>query len=350
MDRGEWTKLQKISENAHYEISNCSLWETKNYSEALKQYELATIVRRQQLFKDPNYKFHQNILDIVEKFTEVELKFRTAKCMVEMHQFKEASNLLQSIPQKLRPAKVSMLLTKTDASNEKHLAGNYREVLRKCPLAFTCIDGLIGLGVKGTDVNSLTIDVSSTELFEWVNHYIRGVSEMHNRKYEEAITTLRSIDCLRHNSKIQAMIGEAYYYTGEYDRALHSLKHAYDLNPFLKQGIQKYALLCELFKKTTELERMVRPTSAYPYDYTSENWFVMATYCFACLKFEKAQYFMERIFALHQPRNVDALILQARILSSYKKPNEALVSLRQALKVSLIEFQRIKSIKFLFIF
>lgn len=257
-----------------------------------------------------------------------------------MHQYKEASNLLQSIPMKMRPAKVSMLLTRTDSSNEKHLAANYREVLRKCPLAFSCIDGLIGLGVKGTDVNSLTIDVSSTETFEWVNQYIRGISEIHNRKYEEAITTLKSIDCLRHNSKIQAMIGEAHYYTGEYDRALHFLKHAYELNPFMKQGIQKYTLLCEMHKKTSQLEKMVRPGSAYPYDYTSENWFVMAMYCFSCCKYEKAQYFIERIFALHQPRNVDALILQARILSGFKKPNEALVSLRQALKVLLKNYVR----------
>lgn len=256
-----------------------------------------------------------------------------------MRQYKEASNLLQSIPVKMRPAKISMLLTKTDASNEKHLSANYREVLRKCPLAFECIDGLISLGVKGTDVNSLTINVSSTEKFEWVNHYIRGVSEIQNRNYDEAITTLKSIDCLRNNSKVQAMIGEAYYYTGEYDRAFHFLKRAYELNPFMTQGIQKYALLCEMFKKTQELESMIRPTSAYPYDYTSENWFVMAMYCFACLKYEKAQYFTDRIFALHQPRNVDALILNARILNGYKKPNEALVSLRHALKYEPHRFE-----------
>lgn len=257
-----------------------------------------------------------------------------------MHQFKEASNILQSIPLKSRPAKVSMLLTKTaDSSNDKHLIANYREVLRRCPMAFECIDGLISLGVKGTDVNSLIINVSSSESFEWINHYIRGASEIQNRNYSEAIATLKSIECLKSNSKTQAMIGEAFYFTGDYESSHSYLKRAYELNSFMKQGIQKYALVCDMYRKSRDLELMLRPTSAYPYDYSSENWFVMALYCLSCLKYEKAQYFIERIFIQNQTKNVDALILNARILHNLKKPNEALVSLRTALKYEPHRFE-----------
>lgn len=297
-------------------------------------------MRRQQLFRDPSYKLQQNIGEIIEKFNDVELKFRSAKCMIEMHQFKEASNILQTIPLKLRPAKVSMLLTKTaDSTNDKHLIANYREVLRKCPMAFECIDGLINLGVKGTDVNSLIINISSSDSFEWINHYIRGASEIQSRNYSEAIATLKSIDCLKNNSKIQAMIGEAFYFTGDYERSHQYLKRAYELNPFMKQGIQKFALVCEMYRKTRDLELMLRPTSAYPYDYSSENWFVMSLYCLSCLKYEKAQYFIERIFMQNQTKNVDALILNARVLHNLKKPNEALVSLRSALKYEPHRFE-----------
>lgn len=135
------------------------------------------------------------------------------------------------------------------------------------------------------------------------------------------------------------MIGEAFYYSGDYERAIQALKKAYELNPFMKQGIQKYALLNDMFKKTRDLEQLLRPSSAYPYEYTSENWFVMAVYLHSCQKYEKAQYFINRVINQHQSKNVDALVLNAKILNSTKKPNEALISLRQALKFEPHRFE-----------
>lgn len=180
---------------------------------------------------------------------------------------------------------------------------------------------------------------ASNESFEWINTYIRGASEIQNKKYIEAIETLRSIECLKNNSKIMAMIGETFYYSGDYDRAIQALRKAHELNPFMKQGIQKYAILCEMFKKSTELEQLLRPSSAYPYEYSSENWFIMAVYLHSCSKFEKAQYFINRIINQYQTRNVDALILNAKILNGNKKPNDALISLRQALKYEPHRFE-----------
>ena len=179
----------------------------------------------------------------------------------------------------------------------------------------------------------------SVDYFEWLNVYIRGATEIHNKKHMEAIESLHSIDCLKNNSKIVSMIGETFYFSGDYDRAIQALKKAYELNPFMKQGIQKYAILCEMFKKSHELEQLLRPSSAYPYEYTSENWFIMAVYLHSCSKYEKAQYFINRVINQYQTKNVDALILNAKILNSTKKPNEALISLRQALKFEPHRFE-----------
>lgn len=107
----------------------------------------------------------------------------------------------------------------------------------------------------------------------------------------------------------------------------------------MTHGIQKYALLCDMFKKTKELEMLLRPSSAYPYEYTSENWFVMAVYLYSVGKYDKAQYFINRVVTQHQFRNVDAHILNAKILHSTKKSNEALVSLRTALKYEPCRFE-----------
>lgn len=183
------------------------------------------------------------------------------------------------------------------------------------------------------------LPASSTESFEWVNSYIRGGSEIHNRKHSEAVRTLQSIECLKNNSKILAMIGEAFYFSGDYDNANTILRRAHELDPFMKHGIQKYAMLCDMFKKTRELEQLLRPSSTYPYEYSSENWFVMAIYLYSCMKFDKAQYFINRVITQHQHRNVDALILNAKILHSAKKSSEALISLRQALKYEPYRFE-----------
>lgn len=131
-----------------------SLWEMKNYCEAQKQYETAIILRRQL----QEHKLTATY-EIIERYSEVELKFRVAKCLVENQQFKEAAALLQPLPLKQRSAKINMLLAKIQqGESDKHLIANYKEVLRKCPLAFECIDGLLSLGVKGTEVNSLIIN------------------------------------------------------------------------------------------------------------------------------------------------------------------------------------------------
>lgn len=145
----------------------------KNYSEALSQFETGITIRR-QLPKDQ--KMTQVLLEIISKFTENELKFRVAKCMVENQQFKEAASILQPIPLKQRSAKINMLLAKIqhgESATDKVLITIYKEVLRKCPLAFECIDGLLGLGMKGTEVNSLIINgerITNEKLFR-VNNF-----------------------------------------------------------------------------------------------------------------------------------------------------------------------------------
>jgi anaphase-promoting complex subunit 7 len=319
----------------------------KHYTESQKEYETALALRRTLHFEGENLKFAGGedqdkiiVLGVIETFKEVEIKFRIAKCHYENLQFKEAASVLQAIPQKQRLPKINFLLTKVlSDGNETKTA--HKEVLRKCPFAFECIESLLTLGVKGNEVQSLIINaISDHSSFEWVNSYIRGVSEIYNgRKYADAIITLASIDCMKTNPRVLAMIGISFYYSGDYDRAYSYLKKSYDLYPFMKEGIQKYALLCDMFKKTRELEGILRPSSVSPYHYTSENWFVMATYLYSCLKFEKAQYFITRVIELHQNKNVDALILNAKILHGNKKSLEALRSLRDALKYEPHRFE-----------
>lgn len=315
----------------------------KHYTEAQKEYEIALSMRR--TLNSDSVKFlmiedQEIVISIIETYSEVEIKFKIAKCLHENLHNKDAASILQTIPQKQRLPKINMLLAKVlNDGNDSKAA--YKEVLKKCPFAFECIESLLNLGVKGNEVQSLIINgISDHPCFEWVNKYIRGVSEIYNsRKYQEAVVTLSSIESMKNNPRVLALIGISFYYAGEYDRSYSYLKKSYDLYPFMKEGIQKYALLCDMFKKTRELEVILRPSSYSPYFYTSENWFVMATYLYSCLKFEKAQYFITRVIEQFQSKNVDALILNAKILHGNKKSMEALKSLRDALKYEPHRFE-----------
>ncbi|XP_070509627.1 anaphase-promoting complex subunit 7 [Chironomus tepperi] len=332
-----------------YIINGNSLWEMKHYTEAQKQFEEALLLRKALI--DPlNFNYTKDVKDqsiilgVIENFNENELKYRIAKCQVENQQPKEAYSILQSIT-KPRPAKVNFLMCKViqqcESGSDKNLIALNKEIIKRCPLALECIDSLLNMGVKGNEVNSLVINTTSAEgsSFEWLNLYIKGLSEIHNRKYSEAIITFASIDCLKSNPRILALIGEAFYFSGDYERAYHYLRRSYDIYPYMKLGVQKYALLCNMFKKPKELEQMLKPSSLFPYEYSSTNWFVFATYLYCSLKLDKAQYFINRVLSTYQHKNVDALILNAKILHGNKKPNEALVSLRNALKYEPYRFE-----------
>lgn len=172
-----------------------------------------------------------------------------------------------------------------------------------------------------------------------MNCYIRAISEMHNRKYSDAIQTINSIETLNNNPKILAMIGDCFYYNGDYEKAHGSYKKAHDTYPYMKNGIQKYAMLCHQLNKIKELETIIIPSSSYPTSYSSETWFVMAQYLMSTLKYEKALYFIQRVILINQERNVDALILNSKILHMMKKPNDALASLRTALKYEVYRYE-----------
>lgn len=141
------------------------LCEMKNYGEAHEQFKTAIIMRRQ--LQTPG-KLAPNLTEIIDKFTEIELKYRMAKCLVDNQQYKEAASLLQPIPLKQRTAKINWLLVKSQqeegGATDKNVIQCYKEILRKCPLAFECIDGLMSLGVKGTEVNSLIINGRCSDL------------------------------------------------------------------------------------------------------------------------------------------------------------------------------------------
>lgn len=267
--------------------------------------------------------------------SETEIKFKIAKCCVENKHMRDAVSTLQSITMKQRTPKVNMLLGRLlhNSGNDRTAVGAYKEVLKECPLAFEAIEGLITIGVKGIDVNTLILDASSSpQCSDWLSNWIKAHAHIQSRKYSEAIQTLRALEtntALKNYHQLLVLIGECYYHDGEYDNAYTYLSRAHNLCPYMKNGIQILAILLAKRNKINDLEKMIAPTSSFPYEYTSESWFVMAQYLFANQKYDKAVYFVQKSCFLN-PKNVEALILKARILLQLKKHNEAISHLQFA--------------------
>ncbi|XP_053670446.1 anaphase-promoting complex subunit 7 [Anopheles nili] len=269
----------------------------------------------------------------VDLQSEVELKYKTARCLIEMKCYRDAIVLLQSLALKQRTPKVNMLLSKLchNHGHERSAIGTYKEVLKECPLAFEAIEGLLTLGVKGIEVNSLIVDASvAPQCNEWMSSWIRGHANIQARKYPEAIQTLRTLEtstCLRNYHQLLVLIGECLYYNGEYEQAYITLKRAHAMQPHSKNGLQILAILMAKNKKITELEKLITPSPSLLNEYTSEMWFVMGQYLFATGKYEKAVYFVQKACFLNS-RNVEALVLKAEVLFQVKKYQQGIAHLR----------------------
>jgi anaphase-promoting complex subunit 7 len=268
-----------------------------------------------------------------------------AKCFLECKLVNEAVQTLQSLTNKQRTPKINMLLAKTLNDNGKPSMLFYKEVLKECPLAFEAIDGLLNLRVKGSEVNSLVLSASQN-CGDWLNNWIKAISQMKERKFDEAIKTLKAIESssyLKNYSLLLVLIGECHYYNGHYELAYNHLKRAYSLDRNMKRGIQKYAMLLFQLNKVQELEQLVKPLSNFPYEHSTEMWFILAQYLLASGKPEKAIYIVDKACQLDK-QNVDAILLKSRIYLQMKKPADALINLRHALKLDCMRYEIHKGI------
>ncbi|XP_058467127.1 anaphase-promoting complex subunit 7-like, partial [Malaya genurostris] len=247
--------------------------------------------------KSPGNRVTEDFKDI---FSEVEIKFKTATCLVEIKRFRDAITTLQSLSTKQRTPKVNMLLSRLchNHGHERTAIGTYKEVLKDCPLAFEAIEGLLMLGTNGIEVNTLIVNATLVpQCNDWLSNWIKAHAHIHSRRYNEAIQTFRSIESntsLANYHQLLVQIGECFYNNGDYENAYTYLKRAHNSYPYMKNGIQILAILMTKKKKIAELEKMIAPTSTFPYEYSSEMWFVMAQYLFATMKYDKAVYFVQK--------------------------------------------------------
>jgi anaphase-promoting complex subunit 7 len=273
-----------------------------------------------------------------ELMPDIDIKYQIHVCHVNLKQNHQAIVVLQSIPGKLRNAKINMALAKLyqQGGMERSAITSYKEVLRECPLALEAAEGLLSLGVKGIEVNALVLEgTSNFGNMDWLNSWIKAHSHLHNREYSHAVTTFRQLDersSLRDNLSLLVAMGESYYYSGDHKNALIVLQRAHALDPHMQRGLDILAALLTKERKHKELEKLISPSITVS-EYGPETWIAMAYFLYATKKNSKAAYFAQKACFL-SPRNVEALILKGAILLDLKKFQDAVVHFREAMQVS----------------
>lgn len=175
---------------------------------------------------------------------------------------------------------------------------------------------------------------------DWLSNWIRANDNIYNQKYSQAIQILKTIETnsfVKNTNQLLSLIGEVYYFSGEYELAMNYLKRAQILYGATSKGIMTYAVILAKKNKQTELEKLIIPSSSTN-EYTTEMWFIMAQFLFSTKKFEKAAYFAQKAVFLN-PKNFEALLLKAKVYVELKKHQEAIMQFRMIQQVAPHRFE-----------
>ena len=275
--------------------------------------------------------------------TDVDIKFQIHLCLIKLKNSQEALQVLQSIPGKQRTPKVNMALAKMfqEQGMERSAITTYKEVLRECPLALEAAEGLLSLGVKGIEVNSLIVGCASNlSNLDWLNTWIKAHAHIHNREYTHAVSTLRSLDnvnLLRDNFNLLTTMGECYYYAGDDKNALLCLRRARIIEPDVMKGVDVYAAVLYKTHHIKELERLISVVTASN-ECTGEIYVAMAYSLYAAGKSGRADTLTAQALNL-SPNDIEATILRGNILVEQKKYQDALFFFRHAVQLKPYRYE-----------
>ncbi|XP_064618636.1 anaphase-promoting complex subunit 7-like [Lineus longissimus] len=273
-----------------------------------------------------------------ELVSEVDVKYRIHLCHNQLKQYREAIGVLEGINSKQRTARINMALGQLyqRTGMDRSAITCFKEVLRECPLSLEAAQGLLVLGVKGTEVTSLMMaGLSGVANLDWLSSWIKAHSFAASREYNNAISTFKNLDtkaCLRDSVNILCSLGESYVLNGDYNAAIMVLQRARSIDPLLLKNMDILAFVLAKEKKVKDLENLsshlVTITENAP-----EPWIALGYYSMITKKGTRAVYFAQKAFTLDN-RSVQALLLKGVGLLELKRITEAIMHFREALRLA----------------
>ncbi|RZC31825.1 TPR 11 domain containing protein [Asbolus verrucosus] len=310
-----------------------SLYDTQQYWQAENLYRQALQMRKNLLkTKTTSNKIAENQNELN---SDVEIKFKIHKCCLALKQINAAIEILQLIPARLRTSKINMALANLyrDTGMERSAITCYKEVLRECPLALEAVENLLKLGIKGVEVNSLMVEVTSE--VNWLNLWLKAQAQLYSRDFANAIQTYKSMDSyglLKDNTLILVNMGYCYHYMCEDDKAIAVLQRAMKLDQNLVFGKDLLSTLLASSGSSEHVTYLENLTPSFDMSlWSSEHWVVLGNYMYVSKKYEKAAYFGQQ--ALLHSRNIEALLLKTKTLMEINKYQEAVPHCTEAIQI-----------------
>ncbi|KAJ8938708.1 hypothetical protein NQ318_007996 [Aromia moschata] len=291
-----------------------ALYSMQQYLQAENLYRLALEMRKNIFIKkNTSNKMTDNQNEIA---TDVDVKYKIHLCCLALKQKKAAGEILQMISARLRTPKINMALGTIykELGMERSAIACFKEVLRECPLALEAVENLLKLGIKGVEVNSLMVEVSSE--ISWLSSWIKAQAQLHSRDFANAIKTYKSMDThglLKDNTSILISMGYCYHYMCEDHRAISVLQRAFRIDPFLTTGRDLLSTLLAASGTKDHIRTLEGLTPTMDMSlWSSEHWVVLGNYMYALKKYDKAAYFGQQAYDIHKCL-VDCFIHTSRL-------------------------------------
>jgi len=321
-----------------------SLYHTREYKKAESIYRIGLQMKK-TLTK---VKEKVQGMPQTEGTSEIDIKYQIHLCHSQLKQSAQAIAMLESIPAKQRTPKVNMALASLyhQSGQERSAITAYKEVLKECPLALDAAQGLLMLGVKGTEVASSMVNGTSTiPNMDWLSSWIKGHVHLHSREFSNAAATFRQLDSwgyLRDNVNVLVSLGESYNSMGDHLNAIATLQRVHTLDPLNLKGMDVLAALLVKEKRVKDLENLATHLMSVT-EHSSEPWIAMSYLSFVTKKSHRALYLAQKACQLNV-RNVEAMMLKGTILLEMKKLQESVSHFREALKIAPFRYEAHKGL------
>ncbi|XP_057662678.1 anaphase-promoting complex subunit 7 [Diorhabda carinulata] len=307
---------------------------TRQYIQAESLYRQALQMRKNYIMKSKTSS--NKIENPTNLMSDVDIKYQIHLCCVALKQKNAACEILQMISARHRTPKVNMALGNIykDLGQERAAITCFKEVLRECPLALEAVENLLKLGLKGVEVNSLMIPVSSE--ISWLSMWIKAQAQLHSKDFIGALKTYKSMEVhglLKDNISLLLNIAYCYHYLCEDAKAISTLQKILRLDPNMIIGRD---LLSTLLAASGTKEHNRALEALIPSMDTSlwsaEHWVVLGNYMYTLKKYDKAAYFGQQACLLDK-RNLEALLLKANTFLQIKKYQDASNHCTEALQL-----------------
>lgn len=144
-----------------------SLYNDQQFRRANIVYRSALQARKSLTKKRPSTAFTTNLETLVDLFPDHDVRYRIAVCLEASKSYYEAIEMLQSIPDNIRPTKGDMLLAKLFFRVGKVASAEamYKLALQENPLNLEAIKMLLILGVTSDEINAINSESNGNEIW-----------------------------------------------------------------------------------------------------------------------------------------------------------------------------------------